>query len=367
VADQLDSNLPSGLVVVKTPAHRRVLVAVVIALFAGISTPASAQSAAGSHDFDFNFGTWHTHIRRLLHPLSTSTAWVRYDGTVTVRKVWDGRANIEEIEADGPGHLEILNVRMYNPQSRQWSLNGADSNDGTLEPPMFGSFANGEGVFYDQEPYHGRMVLVRQRFFNITPISYRFEQAFSDDGGRTWQPNFLANLTRISATAPSEGSNSVENTSHDFDFNYATWATRIRSLNSPTKGAPAWISMNGTVAVRKIWNGRALMEEIKAGNAATSFQGLTLFLYDPQSRQWSQTYADSSDGTFERSMVGGFQNGRGELVSQTIDHGRALLMREVWSDIKPLTHHFEIQYSEDGGKSWHPTFVADLSRLGPGL
>jgi len=322
----------------------------------------------GAHDFDFNFGSWHTHIRRLLHPLSGSNEWATYSGMVTVRKVWGGAANVEEVEASGPSHFEFLNVRLYNTATHQWSLNGASGREGTLEPPMFGAFEDGRGVFYDQELFNGRMILDRQTFFNITPTSYSFEQAFSDDGGKTWEPNFVADLTRTSRTAPSEGSQTVADTSHDFDFHYGTWSTHIKSYETSGGKAVVPAAYVGTVAVRKIWDGRAFMEELKASSASGGFEGLTLFLYDPQSRQWSQTFAGRGGGTFDPSMVGAFTNGRGELVSFPVADGGALVLaREVWSDIRTNANHFEIEYSRDGGKTWQPNFVADLARIGPGL
>src|SRR5260370_20451139 len=78
----------------------------------------------GQHDFDFEIGTWKTQLKRRLHPLTGSTTWVEYEGTTVVRKVWNGRANLAELEADGPkGHIEALSLRLYNPESHQWSLN----------------------------------------------------------------------------------------------------------------------------------------------------------------------------------------------------------------------------------------------------
>jgi hypothetical protein len=95
----------------------------------------------GQHDFDFEIGTWKTHVSRLLHPLTGSTAWADYEGTTVVRKVWNGRANLLELEADGPmGHFEGLNLRLYNPQSHQWSLGFSNSNGGTLSQPTIGEF-----------------------------------------------------------------------------------------------------------------------------------------------------------------------------------------------------------------------------------
>jgi hypothetical protein len=150
----------------------------------------------GQHDFDFNLGTWHTHIKRLQHPLTGSASWTEMQGTVVVRKVWDGRAELEEIEADGAdGHFEGLTLFLYNPEAHQWSQIFS-SKDGTVAQPAIGEFKNGRGEFYDQEPYHGRTILVRVVWSDITPDSHRFEQSFSDDGGKTWEPNFIATLTR---------------------------------------------------------------------------------------------------------------------------------------------------------------------------
>ena len=216
-------------VIARSDDHGKTWTPLWIATYEKPVAAAAPASPDPARDFDFNLGTWHTHIRRLLRPLSHSNDWVQYDGTVSVRKALGGAANVEEIVANGPGHLEFLNVRLYNEKSRQWSLNGASSADGTLGTPMYGGFANGRGVFYDQEPFNGRVILERQTFFDITASSYAFEQAFSDDGGKTWEPNFVARLTRTSANAPSEGSQTIANTSHDFDFNYGTWSTHITS------------------------------------------------------------------------------------------------------------------------------------------
>jgi hypothetical protein len=163
----------------------------------------------GQHDFDFEIGTWKTHLTRLTHPLSGADAWVTYDGVTRVTKVWDGRANLVELVADGPaGHFEGLNLRLYNPESHQWSLNFASSRSGTLGVPTIGEFRNGRGEFYDQETFNGRAVFVRFIISDVTPNSCfvvstttpnvcRFEQAFSDDGGKTWEVNWIATDTRM--------------------------------------------------------------------------------------------------------------------------------------------------------------------------
>jgi hypothetical protein len=164
-------------------------------------TNAASPSEAyhdGQHDFDFEIGTWKTHLKRLLHPLSGSQEWATYDGTTVVRKVWDGRANLIELEVDGQtGHMELLSLRLYNPQAHQWSLNVASSKGGSLGVPTIGEFQKGRGEFIDQETYNNRMILVRFVISDITPDSCHFEQSFSDDGGKTWEVNWIATDTRV--------------------------------------------------------------------------------------------------------------------------------------------------------------------------
>ena len=137
-------------------------------------------------------------MSRLEHPLTGSTDWTDLDGTVVVRKIWDGSGNLAQIRTAGPsGPLEFLSLRLYNPRARQWSINFASRNKGKLGVPQVGEFKNGRGVFYDQEPLDGRMILVRFTFSEITPDSHRDEQAFSADGGKTWEVNWINTSSRV--------------------------------------------------------------------------------------------------------------------------------------------------------------------------
>jgi len=157
----------------------------------------AATAVAGQHDFDWDIGTWKTQQKRLLQPLTGSTTWVEYHGTDVVRRIWDG-ANVGEIRADGPaGHLELLTLRLYNPQTHEWSIYFTNSTSGAMGPPAVGAFKNGRGEFYDQESYNGRTILLRFSVSDITTDSCRFEQAFSTDGGRTWETNFIVTETLV--------------------------------------------------------------------------------------------------------------------------------------------------------------------------
>jgi hypothetical protein len=168
-----------------------------VALACGLCA-AGASAADAQRDFDFAIGTWKTHVKRLVRPLTGSTTWAEYDGTTVTRKVLDGRANLAELRIAGPaGSIEGVSLRLYNPESRQWSLNFAPVRSGTLSPPTVGEFRNGRGEFYAQETLGARAILVRFVISDITADSARYEQAFSDDGGKTWEVNWIATDVRV--------------------------------------------------------------------------------------------------------------------------------------------------------------------------
>ena len=154
----------------------------------------------GAHDFDFLIGNWKAHVRRLPDRLVGSTTWVEYDGISNHKKILDSNANFEEFEVDNPEkhlHIKAQTLRLYNPDSHQWSIYLLDLDKGALNlPPVVGQFTGNRGEFYDQEQYKGRSILVRYVWLNISPKSARMEQSFSPDGGKTWETNWVCELSR---------------------------------------------------------------------------------------------------------------------------------------------------------------------------
>jgi hypothetical protein len=329
-----------------------------------VSQPAERD---GQHDFDFEIGTWKTHLRRLLHPLTGSTTWVEYDGTTVVRKVWDGRANIVELEADGPqGHFEGLNLRLYRPQSHQWSLNFANSNDGILSQPTVGEFNNGRGEFYDQETVNGRAVYVRFIISDITANSCRFEQAFSADGGKTWEVNWTATDTRVKdASAESVQPISAQTDGqHDFDFEIGSWKIHLKRLDGRLTGSTTWVEFDGTSVTRKVWGGRAQLEQFETDSAAGGhIEGLTLRTFNPKTRQWSLYWANSKDGLLVPPQIGQFKNGLGEFYAQDTWNDKLIFVRFIWSDTTTNVPHFEQAFTDDGGKTWEVNWITDQTRV----
>jgi len=167
------------------------------------SSGVSAQATPvrdGAHDFDFLIGNWKAHVRRLPDRLVGSTTWVEYDGISNHKKILDTNANFEEFEVDNPQkhlHIKGQTLRLYNPDSHQWSIYTLDLDKGALNlPPVVGQFTGNRGEFYDQELYKGRSILVRYVWLNISPKSARMEQFFSPNGGKTWETNWICELTR---------------------------------------------------------------------------------------------------------------------------------------------------------------------------
>lgn len=164
------------------------------------AVPSAFPQRDGSHDFDFLIGNWKAHVRVLPDRLNGSNTWVEYDGISNHKKLLDSNANFEEFDAYS-AQLHKRNkgqtLRLYNPDTREWSIYLLDLDKGTLSlPPVIGHFTGNRGEFFDQETYKGRAIFVRYVWLNISPKSARMEQSFSADGGNTWEVNWICELSR---------------------------------------------------------------------------------------------------------------------------------------------------------------------------
>ena len=174
------------------------LLAVSIASLAMPLAAAEASPRDGQHDFDFAHGKWKIRVKRLKAPLKGSKDGVELTGTSTCRPFWGGAGNLDELVVEGPdGRIEAITLRMYSATARQWSLNWSTKKNASFGVPTVGEFRNGRGEFYDQEVWEGRTIFVRYVWSDITRTSAHFEQAFSDDGGKTWEVNWITDQTRV--------------------------------------------------------------------------------------------------------------------------------------------------------------------------
>jgi hypothetical protein len=157
-----------------------------------------ARQPDARHGFDFMLGTWKAHFQLLRHPLSGSKEWVSFDGTIVDRSVL-GFANIDEgVLYRAAGRENSVTVRLYNQKTNMWSIYfGTDVSGALALPATVGTFdERGVGRFYDREPYHGKPIVVRYLWTHSSPKACHYEQAFSADGGRTWETNWISDLSR---------------------------------------------------------------------------------------------------------------------------------------------------------------------------
>jgi hypothetical protein len=161
------------------------------------SVAAAQAPTGGAHDFDFEFGTWKAHLERLVKPLSGSDEWVELDGKSVVRKLWGGRGNLGELSVENEStRIEGVSLRLFNPATHQWSVYWANSRTGELGTPLVGGFHEGSGEFYSRDTWDGKPIDARFIISVLGPSSFRLEQAFSPDGRKTWETNWVATFVR---------------------------------------------------------------------------------------------------------------------------------------------------------------------------
>jgi hypothetical protein len=152
----------------------------------------------GSQDFDFLVGKWKVHFRVLLSRFSGSNNWVEYDGTEEFDKLLDTPVGFDEFDAYC-AQLQMRNkgksLRLYNTRTHQWTIYQLN-NEGTLDQPVVGQFADRRGEFYGEDSYNDRAIYVRNVWLNISPTAARWEQSWSSDGGKTWETNWISDLSR---------------------------------------------------------------------------------------------------------------------------------------------------------------------------
>jgi hypothetical protein len=174
-----------------------------VSAYASQDTPKSTQGVAnlsGLHNFDFLVGNWQVHHRKLKGRLTNSHTWDEFDGTLSMHKLMDGYANVDDNVFNTPeGSYRGVGLRSYDPKTAQWAIWWLDGRSpfGDLDPPVKGRFVHGVGTFYSNDTLRGKPVRVRFVWSKITPTTARWEQAFSADGEKTWEINWTMDFTRV--------------------------------------------------------------------------------------------------------------------------------------------------------------------------
>jgi hypothetical protein len=153
-----------------------------------------------ARDFDFWMGRWTIRNRYLRSRLAGSDEWDEFESTCVARPLLDGLGNEDEFRMDYDGGFVAMSFRFFDPAKERWAIYWADSRrPGVFDPPVFGSFAGDTGVFGGEDVHDGRPIRVRFVWSGIRTPAPRWEQAFSADGGATWETNWIMDCTRVGA------------------------------------------------------------------------------------------------------------------------------------------------------------------------
>jgi len=165
------------------------------------------EEATGVNDFDFLIGSWRVHHRRLKERLAGNHEWIEFEGTCVMQKILGGAGNMDENILDFPGGAyRAVTLRTYDATKKRWSIWWVDGRDAShLDPPVVGGFKNGVGTFYANDTFKGKPIRIRFLWTNLTTKPH-WEQAFSEDGGKTWETNwimeFVKNPTSVRTCCP---------------------------------------------------------------------------------------------------------------------------------------------------------------------
>jgi hypothetical protein len=160
----------------------------------------TAHAVGTARDFDFLFGSWEIRNRRLRERLAGSEEWEEFPAAHVARPLLDGAGNEDEFRTEHDGGMIGMSFRFFDAATGQWSIYWADSRRcGVLDPPVFGSFAHGLGIFEGDDEFAGRPIRVRFTWSRLATATPRWEQSFSADGGESWEMNWIMDFTRAGA------------------------------------------------------------------------------------------------------------------------------------------------------------------------
>ena len=158
----------------------------------------AVETRGTARDFDFFMGSWQVHNSRLRERLSGSDEWDEFEATSVARPLLDGLGNEDEFRTDFAGGFIGMSFRFFDPENERWSIYWADTrHSGELDPPVFGAFSGDTGIFEGEDTFDGRPILVRFTWSGATTGTPRWEQAFSEDGGESWETNWTMDFTPL--------------------------------------------------------------------------------------------------------------------------------------------------------------------------
>lgn len=332
----------------------------------GMAQPNDLNGRA--RDWAWLRGNWEVWHRRLRQRLAGSTQWDEFSGKSALWLTMNGLGTIDDNLLDLPGGVyRGASVRAFDPAAGQWSIWWIDSRNPTrIDPPVCGRFDGDGGTFAGVDTFEGRPIAVRFRWHDIHGPRPNWDQAFSADGGATWEINWRNFFTRT-AEAPTplpplpDGDPAAPG---DWAFLVGRWSVRHRKLRQRLVGNTDWDEFGGTLANWPILGGQGNVGDNVMEFPAGTYRGMGIRTYDPDSREWLSRWLDGRNpGEISAPVRGRFANGVGTFIGDDMHAGRPIRARVIWSRITRNSARWEQAFSADGGLTWEVNWVSDFTRI----
>ena len=324
------------------------------------------ELAARAHDWDWLIGNWDVWNRRLKERLVGSNDWEEFKGKSALWRTMDGFGTLDDNMMDVPNGLYYgATIRAFDPVTRHWSIWWLDGrNPTTIEPPVTGAFEDDTGTFIGKDSFKGRPITVRFRWRDIHGPRPWWEQAFSTDGGVSWEVNWRNYFTRTSAIPASLPviQDGTPPERHDWDFMVGSWAVHNRRLKPLPDRGTKWEEFGSTLVNRTVLGGLGNVGDNKFDAPGGSYCGVSIRSFDPHTRQWLSRWLDGRSPSIGEAVRGNFTDGVGTFVGDDVLDGRPIKVRSQWSKMTADSAHWEQALSMDGGTTWKTNWIADFAR-----
>lgn len=325
---------------------------------------AGIAAAAHRQDWHWLLGNWDVRHRRLKERLVGDTHWQEFAGKSAAWSTLDGLGTIDDnlIELPG-GTYRGLGIRAFDGGAGTWAIWWLDGRRPTrIDPPVKGRFDGDEGTFVGTDVLDGRPITMRFRWHDIHGARPWWEQAFSADGGASWEVNWRNWFTRTAATPTPLPK--IAGAPRDWDFLAGRWNVRHRRLRQRFAGTTDWDEFGGTFVNWPVLGGHGNVGDNVMEFPGGTVRGVGFRAFDPASRQWLSWWLDGRrPGEIGAPLRGAFAGGVGRFVGDDVHEGKAIKTRVTWSRITERSARWEQAGTMDAGRTWEVNWVSDFERV----